>query len=261
MYAELVEAVFREDHAAAQILLDGLPDAMDIVAPPVCTLDDAVLGSGQAARYCRIMVDDSDDAARHSPLSGSEMQAAGPVFAEAIGLIRRGAPALAAELDALLRQVVLTHQWTAGLATALNGASSFYLWGACFINFHDPPSRLAAAEALAHEATHLLLFGFGLGAPLVTNGSAARYPSPLREDMRPMDGLVHAAFVLARLTWCLEHLLAAGVLTPDEAFYAKDESARYRRDFATALAVINDHASFTDTGRSAFAAAASWMDR
>jgi hypothetical protein len=262
MYAELVEAVFQDNLPAAQVLLDGLPAATDLPVSPICTLGDGALGPGQAARYGRIMADDPDNAARHLPLSDAQMYAAGPVFTAAFGLIRRADAVLAAELDVLLRQTVLTHRLTAaGLEPALTGASSFYLWGACFINFCDPPARLAAATALVHEAAHLLLFGFGLGAPLVTNGDAARYRSPLRDDPRPMDGIVHAAFVLARMTWCLERLTAAGVLTPEEAEQAADEAARHRQDFATALAIINGHALFTDTGRSAFAGAAEWMSR
>lgn len=262
MYAELVEAVFQDDLAAAQRLLDALPAALDLPVSPVCTLDDSELGPGQAARFGRIMADDPDNAARHLRLSDAEMQESGPVFTAAFGLIRRADHALAAELDVLLRQAVLTHRLTAsGLEPELSGASSFYLWGACFVNFGDPPSRLMAASLLAHEAAHLLLFGFTLGAPLVKNGTAARYASPLREDRRPMDGIVHAAFVLARMTWCLESLLAAGVLTPDEARQAANEATRHRQDFATARALINDHAVFTDIGRSAFAGAVEWMRR
>jgi HEXXH motif-containing protein len=56
---------------------------------------------------------------------------------------------------------------------------------------------------LTHEAAHSLLLGYTLGAPLVESDPAERFSSPLREDLRPMDGIVHATYVLARMHYII----------------------------------------------------------
>ena len=95
-----------------------------------------------------------------------------------------------------------------------DGASTFYLWGAVFVRVAGK-SPVELAEALAHETGHLLLFGLTIGRPLVENSYDERYASPLREDPRPMEGLVHAAYVLARMHYTRASLLKSGALAKE----------------------------------------------
>jgi HEXXH motif-containing protein len=62
-------------------------------------------------------------------------------------------------------------------------------------------------RTIVHEAAHLLLFGLARNEPLVNDGPARCHDSPLRRDPRPMDGLFHAAFVLARECFAFDRLL------------------------------------------------------
>jgi HEXXH motif-containing protein len=62
-----------------------------------------------------------------------------------------------------------------------------------------------------------LLFGFGMGKPLVENHEHERYTSPLRGDPRPMDGVVHATYVVARMHYAVTRMLDSGLLTEEEA--------------------------------------------
>lgn len=261
MYVEFVDAVFRDDFPGAQALLDEILTT-DISAAPSRQI--RTIGNPEhevwAARYRRIIADDPDNEAVHLPFNSEELPPALKRLASAFALIEDGVPELAAELSQLLREVILAHRHTEyGLEPDITGASSFYIWGAAFINFTDLPTRLSLAEALTHEAAHSLLFGMTLGAPLVVNDVATRYISPLRDDMRPMDGVVHAAYVLARLTFFLEKLLQADVLDADEKVLAQAQILRHRQGFAGALEVIQIGAKFTSTGEAAFASAASWM--
>jgi HEXXH motif-containing protein len=105
----------------------------------------------------------------------------------------------------------------------------------------------------------MLLFGFTAGAPLVTNPPQERHASPLREDARPMDGLVHAAYVLARITLFYTQLLQSGHLSDDEASTAAAALAQCREQFNQADKVIARHAIFTEPGAAAYNAARSWM--
>ena len=71
---------------------------------------------------------------------------------------------------------------------------------------------LDTAQALAHESGHNLLFGFCASESLVENADEELFASPLRADPRPMDGVFHATYVVARMHQTLTRLLEANVL-------------------------------------------------
>ena len=139
------------------------------------------------------------------------------------------------------------------------GASSFQLWGALFLKLSATAGRVEIAEQLAHECAHALLFGFSMGKPLVDNEPEELYPSPLRRDPRPMDGVVHATYVIARMHYALTRLLQSGLLTEEEAREARQRIERNALGYAEGAAVIEGNARWTDEGRAAFASARSHM--
>ena len=111
-----------------------------------------------------------------------------------------------------------------------------------------------------HESGHSLLFGVNAGAPLVENDARERYPSPLREDPRPMDGIVHASYVLARMYYALSHLEASSLLEPDERAEAQRLMSFAGEAYIDGLAVVDAHARFTDVGAQVFAGARQAMN-
>ena len=259
IYTELVEAALRDDAEAASGCARALPPALR--PPPrrlrAVTLLDHDLGAGQAARYRRLISDGSDISLPMDAVDTTEAARATGLIAAAVALLDAGAPAIASELRVAVAQIVLIHSAApAGDSEALvfDGASSFYLWGAVFINSRRQKSRVEMAVALVHEAAHGLLFGMSLGAPLVENDPAERYDSPLRYDKRPMDGLVHATYVLARMIDCLQRLIASRALTDEEQSWAQNALASQRRDFAAGLATVTASARFTPVGYAAFSA-------
>ena len=129
-------------------------------------------------------------------------------MSEAIALLDAAAPELAAVgLRTLVHEVVVVGRE----GDSYFGASSFQLWGALFVKLTFQASRVEIAQALAHECAHALLFGFSMGMPLVENEAEELYPSPLRrQDPRPMDGVVHATYVIARMHYTMERLLELG---------------------------------------------------
>lgn len=266
LYAGFVEAVFADRLADAQTLLDRLLDTMPPAGGPaaaqiprVLTLDDRGLGIGQAARYEAEIIT-HDPGSTHLPFNAADLEWGQANVHGALTWLAEAAPALAGETAALLREIILAHRVVMGQPeTGLSGASSFFLWGAAFIKFAGRPPRLALAESLVHEAAHMLLFGFTEGAPLVTNEPKSLYNSPLRDDPRPMDGLVHAAYVLARIALYYSELLKSGILTDSEHRAATFMLMQCRQQFADADAIIGRHSNFTEIGASAYQAAKSWM--
>ncbi len=134
----------------------------------------------------------------------------------AFDLLDRGFPDMAAEVRALLCEIVIAAGPEDPKAMTFDGASSYMLWGAILLNARGQKTVLDTAQALAHESGHNLLFGFCTSESLVENADEELFASPLRADPRPMDGVFHATYVVARMHQTLSRLLAANVLDDTE---------------------------------------------
>jgi HEXXH motif-containing protein len=190
------------------------------------------------------------------PVPGEELDAEVARMRGGLALLAQAEPELAQEIDALICEIVLVATRDEG---AFDGASSFHLWGALFLNAAAHRTRIEIAEALAHESGHTLLFGISLGEPLVRNPGDARFASPLRRDRRPMDGVVHATYVLARMHRTMTRLLASNLLTDTEREEALARREMQRRGFIEGLRVVEADAVWTAPGKVAFDAASAYM--
>lgn len=181
-------------------------------------------------------------------------------YRQGFELLQQAIPELAAEVDGLVRDVV----GVAGGADdtgEFHGGSHFQLWGALFLNAQLHQSRIAMAEVIAHESAHSLLFGFCTREPLVLNDDAELYPSPLRADPRPMDGIYHATFVSARMHWAMARLLESGLLTAQEEPGAHNAMVEDATNFRAGYQVVEEHARLTDHGERLLAGARDYMER
>ena len=256
-YTELVEAIFADDIDAALTIADELcmPGFGSVGALRIVTLDDAQLGAGQTARYRRLVDDDQDVGKALRTLDGPEFALASQRMRDAIALLDTGAPELAGELRTLVHEIVVVDK----PGDYPFGASSFQLWGALFIRPKPSAGRVEIAEQLAHECAHALLFGFGMGKPLVENEPQELYSSPLRPDPRPMDGVVHATYVIARMHYTVTRLLESGLLTQEEAHDARRRIRSNAQGYAEGVAVVDSDARWNPPGEAALASAKAYM--
>ena len=74
-----------------------------------------------------------------------------------------------------------------------------------------------------------------------------------------MEGLVHAAYVLARMHYTRASLLKSGALAPNERHQARKQLAVYCSSFFDALTEIEQHARFTPQGAAIFRGAVDYM--
>jgi len=165
-------------------------------------------------------------------------------------LSRRSQPSLNSFAAAAERAGVELAPASATRPRSFASASSPYLWGGIQL---DPgeASRVALAETLVHEASHTLLNGLVDAGELSTNPKDARYSSPLRVDARPMDGIIHATYVLGRMGMALAEIAEAGELTEAER---RDVAKRRRENdalFQQGLATIREHGKLTPSGAAA----------
>ena len=86
------------------------------------------------------------------------------------------------------------------------------LWGGIIINADRKDGPLGMVQMLVHESAHNLLFGYAVDGHLVENDEEERYSSPLRPDPRPVEGIYHATFVVARMFMAVKSLLDSEVL-------------------------------------------------
>ncbi len=156
-------------------------------------------------------------------------------------LIRTALPALADEHRSLLAMVVPV----GGPMERSLSASYQEVIGLVYVSLH--PSPLKMAEALVHEVQHNKLNLVAHVDPLLVDGGAGLYPSPVRPDPRPLWGVmlaVHAFLPVAAMFRALAeqgHPLAA-----TEGFRVRfREVLDVNHD---GMAVVREHARPTELG-------------
>jgi hypothetical protein len=171
-------------------------------------------------------------------------------------------PDLADELDSIVSVVQLM---PASFAT--EAASSLASFGMILVrpleNVSEQQQQLFYFDRLVHEASHLYLNLLMTFDPLVTNGSTPA-PSPARQTLRPVKGVLHAHFVFFRLLHAYRSAsdLAGNVDEPDLSAEAaahlpigalplsfRTRQAVYAARFMQGDAILRSHAQFTKRGR------------
>lgn len=152
-------------------------------------------------------------------VDAAQLQAARDQIARALDELEQASPQFHAEVLTVAQEIVLARSGDARRMD-FGGVSSFAAWGAIGINQAAHGHWVAFMKTIVHESAHLLLFAIARNEPLVLNDLAERHGSPLRDDVRPLDGNLHAAFVSAR-----EALALDACLTRHEARSVGDASA------------------------------------
>jgi HEXXH motif-containing protein len=254
-YCDLVLAVDADDlQSAGRHLGEVLAAANHPGGPQVIDLRDPATDA-MSDRYARLVDTDPGMPFRIYPPPAAVAEAARVQIAAAFQLMDAGHPELAAEIRALLREIVLAVGPEDPRAVDFDGASSFMLWGGIVLNARSYPTTLDMVQALAHESGHNLLFGLCTDGPLVENDDRELYASPLRQDPRPMDGLVHATYVSARMHQAVTQLIRSGVLDRDQAAAAETAAANNQRAFSAGMKIIEQHGKLTALGADVMAGA------
>ena len=135
-------------------------------------------------------------------------------------------------------------------SVGFSGGSSMMAWGAILVNVRDWTDRLGVLGVIAHEATHLLLFGASRSEPLVTNPVGERFQTEARPTPRPMNALYHSTYVSGRSSWLCRLLLdcCADALSDAERDRLTEMQEMQRRRFDQGYEVIRRDARLTPLG-------------
>lgn len=183
----------------------------------------------------------------------------------ALSAMRALMPQFLDEMLAITREIVLAKPSGQQLMT-FGGASSFSLWGALALNVQAHPDWWLYLPRLVHEYSHNLLFGMAREEPLLLNDPTERYPSPLRQEMRPLDGIFHAAFVSAREAVamreaCLKLQVGGGSLGADGLEgYCRETQEQSIRSYQDCIAVLRQHGRMSGLGQEVLASVEAVME-
>lgn len=258
LYTELVYTIQSDD-------LDGLRRIVGLIAEAegaveakfaIFNFGEPPLGAEVSRLYSGILDDDPEVPVSLHGLDPGEFAAGVAGVEGALALLGETAPDIAGEIAAFASEIVLARNSDAPVQPGLPpepvfaSGTSVYLWGAIFL---DPVGvgRIGIAEMLVHEGAHCLLTALSNAEVLSANPKDARYSSPLRKDPRPMEGIIHAAYVLGRMIQGLERIATSPSLTAAERL----DVATRRRDsvelFRQGVETIEAHAVLTPIGRRA----------
>lgn len=253
-YYDLVFALENEELDQARLMAKEILGRSPSGPLTIGPIDDRP--SPDEDRYRRLLMTGMDYAVVPEPeLMANYRQRLAAAFA----LLDDGFPQMAAEIRALLREIVVAAGPEDPKAITFDGASSYMMWGAVLLNARGQNNVLDTAQALAHESGHNLLFGFSSSGPLVENSDDELFSSPLRQDPRPMDGVFHATYVIARMHQTLNRLLQSGVLDAGQTELARKDLALHRKNFEAGDVVIHEGGRLTEIGRDAIESAREYM--
>jgi HEXXH motif-containing protein len=258
-YCDIVLAIERDEVEEASALLESL------VALPVHAGGPSVVFLGDpkvdpvSERYARFVDTDPETPFVVYPPSSEAAEKCSDEIDTAFAMMDAADPALSGELRRLVREIILAEGSKDRTAMTFDGASSFMLWGGIIINADRDDGALGMAQMIAHESAHNMLFGFSVDGPVLENGFDGRYPSPLRKDLRPLEGIYHATYVTARMHRAVKGLLDGGVLTPEQQEIARKELSTHERLFAGGMVTIREHGKMTPLGAAVIQGAVDYM--
>jgi hypothetical protein len=167
---------------------------------------------------------------------------------EVLRRIREVDSASAAEFDALVTDVVIMS------SNAINGGTSFKAFGYLLLRERNfDPDWTNYLETLIHEAAHLYLYCLWSIDPIIIDDGGRMYKSPLRAEPRPLSGIFHAMFVLARIIRSLgkfarDPRYGEDISRMSTAYNNARNSAPLLEKFEDAFEVVRDNAVLSPLG-------------
>ena len=249
LYSKLVAELAGSPRGDVGAAFTSIVRALSLPADPgvVCLRDPAVPEPWW--EHFQLLFDtDPQRPFKPRPPSAESFAAGKETIAAGVALFKRADPHFHAEVQRLVRMIVLATPGSDDPADRFNGASTFFLWGASLLNAEPRRSSVSIIDLLVHESSHVLLFGVSADGALTENSGSERYDSPLRPDKRPIDGIFHACFVATRVHLAMNRLIASGALSEAEAKLALERRDSNGQAARNSIEELDRHARLTALG-------------
>lgn len=259
LYYEITSALIDGNLEVAIALDDELSQETPFAtnAIQVMTLDEVSRPSNRT-RYQRLMDTDPTAPFRIVSPPANQGDKAKNLYADCLRKLEQVYPELHGEVSAILHDIILV-EGDSSLDYKFAGGSCYMLWGALFINASMHQSPVSIMEAIAHESAHSLLFGFTIDEPLVNNADEDVFESPLRFDLRPMDGIYHATYVSARMHLAMSRMLHSELVSHEDQASARAAMLEDEINFQKGYATVSASGDLTVTGKSLLSSAHLYM--
>jgi hypothetical protein len=257
IYFDLLQAVRRDDLDACARLLAEMASRVDAPLPSFYSRWGA-LPESTTRRYLSYVNVDPTTQINFKELSASKFDTMRRIADDAFAVFARAAPELGAEIRSLLTEIVFV-SGAPKESLRFDGATSFFCWGALFLNADAYRGLVKMIDGLSHESTHAYLFALSLGNSFVDNPDDELHPSPLRPDPRPLDGTFHATYVSARMHYALSRVIEDGAFSKSEQSEARTALAASCAAFSDGFKTLSDYASLTALGHRVMDAASTYM--
>lgn len=173
------------------------------------------------------------------PLSSEEFKRAENSFRRGIEVYKESSPDFFEEFQHLVGEILILK------AEGIKGGSSFDLFGMIHMCYLDKWEKVTdIVHFLVHEQSHLYVHLLAKDDPLVLNYSEM-HEAPLRVEKRPLIGIYHAVFVLARMQYVLRKALSHNVIPDSEKVYCEETSDYFRKRCQFGLVTLKEHAQMT----------------
>jgi hypothetical protein len=130
-------------------------------------------------------------------------------------------------------------------AEGIKGGSSFDFFGLIHICYLYKWEKITVVlHFLVHEQGHLYVHLLSKDDPLIHN-PLEKYEAPLRVEERPLIGIYHATFVLARMQYVLSKALSYKVIPQSEWDYCEEMTDYFRKRCQVGLDIVRKHAQMT----------------
>lgn len=259
-YCDLVLALNAGDETLARARLGALASASP--TPPGIKVVE--FGKGEELEWLlvgRLLDTDKSAPLNLQPPRKGAARRCKDRIGRALTLLDRARPRLAGEIRALLQMIIVARADVTVTGADFGGASSFMLWGAIALNEQAVDTDLDMVVSLVHESGHNYLFGMSADAPLVISEGDEKFSSPLRSDPRPLDGIFHATYVVARMHYALVGLLRLDSLAERDRHQAMEQIDILEQHFATGISTIERHATLSALGAAVLDSARRHMAR
>lgn len=158
------------------------------------------------------------------------------------------APDIYQEFNTLVSDVMLLYSPT------MNAASSMSSLGIIRMSqLRDNQRWTRYFENIVHEAAHQHLNYLWFVDPIILNEGEELYSSPLRKEKRPLSGIYHALFVLARSMYAIKLLENSNTYNPitdlvETAYNNAGNNASFEQKFNDCWVLIKENAKLTEIG-------------
>lgn len=157
---------------------------------------------------------------------------------DAAELVQTHWPECYDEMGCLIRALVLVD------GDGLSNSSTPMAFGAIFLGCDRPLSLLGVVDSLVHETAHHSLLVKGSFVKYAEN-TKQKLPSPLRTDPRPVNGILHATFVLVRTVEMLRRLDRSRAIPEGAVAEMLDD---YETKALVGVTTLREHSTLTTAG-------------